>query len=134
VLLLRILLVSVRGSSLEQWTLTACSIFSARFGVLADDYPSHDWEALRSLIILYDVRRFFTFISVVHIISDVASSNAQTLGGLPQSDEQPTAFISTLTVPTEVLNTLTLDARVGDVARSEIGSGHGPSRTVEFAV
>ncbi|KAN0136626.1 hypothetical protein V8E53_005673 [Lactarius tabidus] len=73
-------------------------------------------------------------IGKLYVLSLFYMINAQTLGGPPQPDERPTAFISTLTVPTEVLNTLTLDAQVGGVTRSEIAAGRGPSRTVEFAV
>jgi hypothetical protein len=71
---------------------------------------------------------------VVQTIADSVSSNSQQLGGPLRPNEQPTTFISTLTVPTEVLHTLTLDARVGDVACSEVVVECGPARTVEFAV
>ena len=125
---------AVRGP-LERRSLTASSTFSGRFGVLAETYPGDDWKALCPFTISYDVRRFdLACISVTPTISDVVSSKVQQLGGPRQLDEQPTTFISTLTVPTEVLHTLTRDARVGDVARSEIAVGRGPARAVEFAV
>ena len=75
----------------------------------------------------------FASISVVLTVSDVVSSNAQTLVGPPRPVEQSTAFISTLTVPTGVFNTLTVDAPE-DITCSEVAAGRGPSRTVEFAV
>jgi hypothetical protein len=52
------------------------------------------------------------WVSVVHT-PDVVSSNSQPL----QPDERPTTFISTLTVPTEVLYMFTRDARGGDLCR-----------------
>ncbi len=62
------------------------------------------------------------------------SSNAQPL----QPDEQPTTFISTLTVPTEVMYTCTRDlardAQGGNSARSGIVAEPGLARTVDFAV
>jgi hypothetical protein len=109
--------------------------FSGKFEVLAESYSGDDREALRSFIVLHDVRRFdLACISVICTISDVMSSNAQALGGPRQSDEQPSPFVSTLTVPAEVLCTLTLDARVGDLACSEFSSGHGPAWSVDLAV
>lgn len=73
----------------------------------------------------------FASIPAVLTASDVTSSK---LGGPPRQVEQSTAFISTLTVPTEVLNVITLDAAAEDVMRSEIAAGCGPSRNVGFAV
>ena len=106
--------------------------FSGRFGVLAEGYSGNDWKALCSFTILYDVRRFdLTSISVVQTVSNVVSSNAQPLGG---TLHQPTTYISTLTVPTEISHALTRDPQVGDVARSEITVGHEPARVVEFSV
>lgn len=106
--------------------------FLGRFGVLAKGFPGNDWEALRSFAFLHDVRHFdLTFISLGYAMSNVVCSNAQPLRGPLQPDEQPTTLISSLTVPTEVF---TRDARVGDVACSEIAAGHGPIRIVEFAV
>lgn len=106
--------------------------FSGRFGVLAQGFPGNDWEALRSFAFLHDVRHFYlAYISVVYTMSNVVYSNARTLGGPLHPDEPPTTFISTLTVPTEVF---TRDARVGDVTCSEIAAGHGPVRTIGFAV
>ena len=63
---------------------------------------------------------------------DIVSSNVQPLGGSLQLDEQPTVFISMLTVPTEVMHTLTQDAQVGDIVCSEIAVECGPARAVEF--
>jgi hypothetical protein len=78
------------------------------------------------------VRRFVP--ACISAILTTVSSNSQSLGGLPQPDDQPTTFISTFTVPTEVLHTLTREARVGDVAWSETAAGRALDRTVEFAV
>ena len=75
----------------------------------------------------------FASIHVVLTVSNVETSNAQTLVGTPRPVEQSTAFISTLTVPTGVLNAPTLDAPE-DITCSEIAAGRGPSRTVVFAV
>jgi hypothetical protein len=109
--------------------------FSGRFGVLAEGYSGDDWKALCSFTILYDVRRFdLACITVVQTISNVVSSNAQPLGGTLKPAEQPTTFISTLTVPTEVSHALTRDPRVGDVARSEITVGREPAMAVAFSV
>ena len=73
----------------------------------------------------------FESIPAVLTASDVTSSK---LGGSPRPVEQPTAFISTLTVPTEVLNAFTFDAPAEDVTHSEIAAGYGTSRTVGFTV
>jgi hypothetical protein len=77
-----------------------CFLFSERFAVLADGHPGDDREALRSFAVLHDVRRFdLVSISLFALISDAVSSNAQPL----QSDRLPSAFISTLTVPADVM-------------------------------
>jgi len=73
-------------------------------------------------------------IGKLYVLSLFYLINAQTLGGPLQSDEQPTTFGSSLTVPTEVLCTFTRDTRGGDVACCEIAAGHEPPCTVELAV
>ena len=58
-------------------------------------------------------------------------SNAQT----PQRDGQHTTFISTLTIPMEVMNTQTRDVQVRDDAYSEnVAEEYGASKAVGFAV
>ena len=57
-------------------------------------------------------------------------SNAQPL----QPDERPTTFISTLTVPTEVLVTFPCDARGRDISCGEISAERGLARSVNFVV
>ncbi|KAH9068036.1 hypothetical protein EDB83DRAFT_674644 [Lactarius deliciosus] len=52
----------------------------------------------------------------------------------PQPAELPTTFISTLTMPVEVLHTFMREARGEDVSRGEIVAGLGPTRTIDFAV
>jgi hypothetical protein len=109
-------------------------LFSERIAVLVAKYPGDDREAVRYFAVLHDVRRFdLACISVVHTISDVVSSNARYL----QPDEHPTSFMSTLTIPMEVMHTRSRDARGGDDANGEIvdaDSECGPAKTVEFAV
>jgi len=76
-----------------------------------------------------------TSIGKLYVLSLFYMINSQSLGGRPQPDNQPTTFISTFTVPTEVLHTLTpREARVGDVASSDVATGRVPGRTIEFAV
>ena len=60
------------------------------------------------------------------------ASNFQPL----QLDEGSTTFVSTLTVPTEVMYTFTRDARRGDISCGEIqiDTGPGTARMVDFAV
>ncbi|KAH8988356.1 hypothetical protein EDB92DRAFT_1031495 [Lactarius akahatsu] len=69
-------------------------------------------------------------IGKLYVLSLFYMINAQ----LPQSAERPTTFISTLTVPVEVLHTFTREARGEDVSRGEIVAGRGPTRTNDFAV
>ncbi|KAI9448974.1 hypothetical protein BJY52DRAFT_293564 [Lactarius psammicola] len=64
----------------------------------------------------------------LYVLSLFYMVNTQSL----QSDERPTTFISTLTVPMEVMYARTLDARAGDSAC--VATESGPARTVEFAV
>ncbi|KAH9175781.1 hypothetical protein EDB89DRAFT_2066360 [Lactarius sanguifluus] len=52
----------------------------------------------------------------------------------PQPAERPTTFISTLTVPVEILDPFMREARGEDVSRGEIVAGRGPTRTIDFAV
>lgn len=60
------------------------------------------------------------------------SSNAQP----PQRDGQHPTFISTLTIPMDVLNTHTRDPRVGDDASCSeaVVEEYGTTKTVGFAV
>ena len=90
-----------------------------------------DREALRPFSVLYDVRRFDIFCFRWFTLTLMAS-NFQPL----QPDEGSTTFVSTLTVPTEVLYTFTRDARRGDISCGEIqiGTGPGTARMVDFAV
>ena len=124
--LLRIL---VRDSSPERGTLTFS--FLDTITTLDAGCPADDREALRSFAVLHGVRcapiKYHLYFGGSHAISGVVYSNAQSL----QPDEYPTAFMSTLTVPTEVLYR---DARGGDVARGEIVAGRGLTRTVDFVV
>ncbi|KAI9448971.1 hypothetical protein BJY52DRAFT_1228032 [Lactarius psammicola] len=69
-------------------------------------------------------------IGKLYVLSLFYMINTQPL----QPDELPTTFISTLTVPTEVIYTRTRDARGGDISRSEIVTERGPARAVDFAV
>jgi hypothetical protein len=73
-------------------------------------------------------------IGKLYVLSLFYMINAQPLGGLLQPGQQPTTFTSTLTVPAEVLCTLTRDSRVGNVACSEIAVEHGPTWTVDVSV
>ena len=125
-----------RGCSLDhRRMLTTGFTFSGRSEVLAEGHPSGDWEALRSFAFLHDVRCFYLArIFVTLTMSDVVSRNTRTLGGPLQSDEQPTTFRSTLTVPTEVLSTFTRDTRGEDIVCCEMAARHEPPCTVEFAV
>ena len=117
--------------SLERQTLTTSFPFSEKVAVLADGYSGHDREALRSFAALHDVRRFdFTRVLVIHTIYDIVSSNAQPL----QPDEQPTGFISTLTVPAEVVYILTRDAPGGEVVCRDISAESRSATTVDSAV
>jgi len=70
----------------------------------------------------------------LYVLSLFYMINAQPPRGPIPPVEQPTAFISTLTVPTEVLHTFMRDAQVEDVAHSEIAGERRPTRAVEFAV
>lgn len=116
--------------SLERRLLTTSSPFLESTAVLVAGHPGDDREALRPFTVLSDVRRFY--IVYVSIIPDVLSSNAQP----PERDGQHTTFISTLTIPMEVMNTHTRDARVGDDAScSEIvAEEYGAAKTIGFAV
>ena len=108
-------------------------LFSERIAVLGVEHPGDDREALRSFTVLHYVCRFdLAFISVVHAISDVVSSNALPL----QPDEHPTTFMSTLTIPMDVMNTRTRDTRGGgdDTCSEIVAVECGPVKTVEFAV
>jgi hypothetical protein len=106
-------------------------LFSERIAVLVAEYPGDDREALPSFTVLHYVRRSDPCVSVVHTISDVVSSNAQPL----RPDEHPSTFMSTLTIPMEVMHTRTRDARGGDDASSEIVAAEcGPAKVVAFAV
>lgn len=69
-------------------------------------------------------------IGKLYVLSLLYMVNAQPL----QLDEQPTTFVSTFTVPAEVMHTRTREARGGDTACSENVAGSGPVRTVNFAV
>ena len=92
------------------------------------NYPTDDREALRPFSVLYDVRRFdISCVSVVYTLA----SNSQPLQ--PQPDEGSTTFISTLTVPTEVLYTFTRDTRMS-CGEIQIATGRGTARRVDFAV
>ena len=66
-----------------------------------------------------------------HAISDVLFSNAWPL----ETDEHSTAFMSTFTIPMEVIHTRARDSRGEDGACGEIvAAEYGSSRTIEFAV
>jgi hypothetical protein len=118
---------------LERRTLTTGFPFSGKIAVLAGGYPGDGREALCSFSALHDVRHFdLTCISVIHTIDDIVSSNTKPL----QPGELPTTFISTLTVPAEVMYTRTRDTRGGGIAsgHSEIVAEPGPVRTLDFVV
>ncbi|KAH9053778.1 hypothetical protein EDB87DRAFT_1649793 [Lactarius vividus] len=66
----------------------------------------------------------------LYVLSLLYMVNAQPL----QLEEQPTTFISTFTVPAEVMYTHAREARGGGTACSENVAGSGPVRTVNFAV
>ncbi|KAN0136622.1 hypothetical protein V8E53_005669 [Lactarius tabidus] len=68
-------------------------------------------------------------IGKLYVLSLFYMINSQPL----QLDERPTTFISTLTVPTEVLYMFTRDTRGTDISCGEI-QGRGTARTVDFAV
>lgn len=91
--------------------------------------PTDDREALRPFFVLYDVCRFD--ISCVSVVYTLRVSNSQPLQ--PQPDEGSTTFISTLTVPTEVLYTFTRDTRMS-CGEIQIATGRGTARRVDFAV
>ena len=118
---------------LERRSLTTGFPFSGNTAVLAGGYPGDGWEVLRSFSALHDVRHFdLTYISVIHTIDGIVSSNAKPL----QPGELRTTFKSTLTVPAEVIYTRTRDTRGGGIAssHSEIVAERGPARTVDFAM
>ena len=94
-------------------------LFSENIAVLAAGYPGDDREALRSLVVAHDVRRFgFACILVIYTIFDAMSSNAQFL----QLDGQPTTLpVTTLTVPSGV-HTLTPGVRWGAVVCGQIST------------
>jgi hypothetical protein len=51
-----------RSCSREPTEVTAADyrlLFPERIAVLVAGHPGHDWEALRSFAVLYDVRRFY---------------------------------------------------------------------------
>ncbi|KAI9435746.1 hypothetical protein H4582DRAFT_620281 [Lactarius indigo] len=75
-------------------------------------------------------RMSMRWIGKLYVLSLFYMINAQP----PQLNERPTTVISTLTVPTEVMYTRTLDARGGDIALNEIVAERGPVRTIGFAV
>ncbi|KAH9051302.1 hypothetical protein EDB83DRAFT_1301355 [Lactarius deliciosus] len=66
----------------------------------------------------------------LYVLSLLYMVNVQPL----QLDEQPTTFVSTFTVPAEVMYTRTREARRGDTVYSENVAGSGSVRTVNFAV
>ncbi|KAH8999790.1 hypothetical protein EDB83DRAFT_2533958 [Lactarius deliciosus] len=68
-------------------------------------------------------------IGKLYILSLLHMVNAQPL----QPSEQPTTFISTFTIPAEVMHTRTRDARGGDIACSESIEELGRARAVNFA-
>ncbi|KAH9034528.1 hypothetical protein EDB84DRAFT_1486686 [Lactarius hengduanensis] len=68
-------------------------------------------------------------IGKLYILSLLYMVNAQPL----QLGEQPTTFISTFTVPAEVMYPRTRDARGGDIGCSGSIEEHGQARTVNFA-
>ena len=106
--------------------------FSESIAVLVISFANDDREALRSFSTLHAVRRFdLTFILVIHAICDIGSSNAQSL----KPHEQPTTFISALTVPAEAMYIRTRDARGEDTASGDLETvaERGKART-DFAV
>jgi hypothetical protein len=125
----RFFFVLIRGGSLNRRLLTDFP-FSERIAVLVASHPGDDREAVRSFAVLYDVRRF----DIVYIptIFDVVSSNAPP----PQRDGHHATFISTLTIPMDVMNTHTRDAQVGDDASCSeaVAEENGATKTVGFAV
>ncbi|KAH9060676.1 hypothetical protein EDB87DRAFT_573725 [Lactarius vividus] len=69
-------------------------------------------------------------IGKLYVLSLFYMINAQP----PQQAEQSTTFVSTLTVPVEVLHASMREARGEDVSRGEIVTGHGPTRAIDFPV
>ncbi|KAH9068032.1 hypothetical protein EDB83DRAFT_2519151 [Lactarius deliciosus] len=68
-------------------------------------------------------------IGKLYILSLLHMVNAQPL----QPSEQPTTFISTFTIPAEVMHTRTRNALGGDIACSESIEEQGRARAVNFA-
>ncbi|KAI9435744.1 hypothetical protein H4582DRAFT_620317 [Lactarius indigo] len=68
-------------------------------------------------------------IGKLYVLSLLYTVNAQPL----QPSEQPTTFISTFTIPAEVMYTRTQDAQGRDIARSENVEEHGQASKVTFA-
>ncbi|KAI9464058.1 hypothetical protein BJY52DRAFT_883715 [Lactarius psammicola] len=73
---------------------------------------------------------FQAMIGKLYVLSLFYMINARPL----RPKEQPTTFISTLTVPTEVMNTVTRDTRGGDTACGENSAECRPAKTVDYAV
>ena len=113
--------------------------FSDKNTVLDDGCPADYREALRSFVVLLDVRHVdpcshLACTSTVHAISDVVSSNARSL---QQLGERHTVVLSTLTVPMETGTALTMTrgTQVGGDECSEIAvADYGHEKTVGFAV
>jgi hypothetical protein len=121
--------VLVRGGSLKRRLLTDFP-FSERAAVLVTSPPGDDREAVCPFAVLYDVRCFY--IVYIPTIFDIVSSNAPP----PRRDGQHATPISTLTIPMDVMNTHTRDARVGDDASCSeaVAEEYGATKTVGFAV
>jgi len=70
-------------------------------------------------------------IGKLYVLSLFYMINAQT----PQRDGPQTTFVSTLTIPMEVMNTQTRDIQVGEDASSEnVAEDYGTTKSVGFAV
>lgn len=103
---------------------------SDKFSVLAAIFPADYRKALRSFYVLHDVGPLdIAYDYVVRNIAHIICSNSQPL----HLGEQPTTFISTLTLPAEAMCTYTLEALGRETRCSDSAEERTPS-TVDFAV
>jgi hypothetical protein len=87
---------------------------------------------------LYVLSMFYTMLVLLILptfpwfdtISHIIFSNSQPL----HPGEQPTTFISTLTVPAEVMCTFTIEALGSEMRCGDSAAERGTASTVDFAV
>ncbi|KAI9448972.1 hypothetical protein BJY52DRAFT_1192966 [Lactarius psammicola] len=88
------------------------------------------YSTVRQKTLQYWLTVIQAMIGKLYVLSLFYMINTQPL----QSGERLTAFVSTLTVPTEFVYSRTRDVQGGDVSHSETVAERGPTRTVDFAV